>query len=367
MPNPQSTYVFKRAGVTTKNRLVLAAMTNKQSFDSGRISESEIRWLVRRSEGGFGIITTAATHVSKCGKAWKGEFGVFDNKFIKPLFSLTKRIHSHGSLVIAQLFHGGIRSPEYLTGVQPVSASIVECKESVSGFSRKATQDDIKKIINDFTAAAKRCAEAGFDGVEIHGAHGYLISQFLSKTINQRLDKWGGDLEGRSKLLIEIIQSIKRHVPENFIVGVRLSPEIANLGISLNDSIELVKKLKKVEIDFIHLSCWDIYDRSIEFPENSKTITEWFTKTIDNLPPIISTGNIWSSKDASNCMEQGCDLIGVARVAIPYPDWPKNIENADYYPSRGPFTIKQLEKAKLSEPFIQYMRKWNGFVKNESQ
>ena len=95
MPNPQSTYVFKRAGVATKNRLVLAAITNKQSFDSGRISEPEIRWLVRRSEGGFGIITTAATHVSKCGKAWKGEFGVFDNKFIKPLFSLTKRIHSH--------------------------------------------------------------------------------------------------------------------------------------------------------------------------------------------------------------------------------------------------------------------------------
>ena len=134
MPDPQSNYVFKRVGVTTKNRLVFAAMTNKQSFDSGRISEAEIRWLVRRSEGGFGIITTAATHVSKCGKAWEGEFGVFDNKFIKPLFSLTKRIHKHGSLVIAQLFHGGMRSPEYLTGVQPISASKVECKESVSGF-----------------------------------------------------------------------------------------------------------------------------------------------------------------------------------------------------------------------------------------
>ena len=367
MPNPQSTYVFKRAGLTTKNRLVLAAMTNKQSFDSGRISDSEIRWLVRRSEGGFGIITTAATHVSKCGKAWKGEFGVFDDKFINPLNILTRRIHEHGSLVIAQLFHGGMRSPEYLTGVQPVSASKVECKESVSGFSRKASQNNIKKIINDFTLAAKRCAEADFDGVELHGAHGYLISQFLSKTINQREDKWGGDLKGRSRLLIEIIQSIKRNVPENFIVGVRLSPEIESLGIVLSDSIELVKMLKKVEIDFIHLSCWDIYARSIEFSENPKTITEWFSRTIGNLPPIISTGNIWSSKDASNCMDQGSDFIGVARVAIPYPDWPKNIENADYYPSRGPFTIKQLEKARLSEPFIKYMRKWNGFIKNESR
>ena len=109
----------------------------------------------------------------------------------------------------------------------------------------------------------------------------------------------GGDLNGRSRVLIEIIQSIKRHVPENFIVGVRLSPEIKELGIILNDTIELVEKLKKVEIDFIHLSCWDIYSRSIEFPENPNTLTEWFTKTIGNLPPIISTGNIWSSKDAS--------------------------------------------------------------------
>tara|TARA_B100001989_G_scaffold205333_1_gene153917 strand:+ start:382 stop:1518 length:1137 start_codon:yes stop_codon:yes gene_type:complete len=367
MPNPQSTYVFKRVGVTTKNRLVLAAMTNKQSFDSGRISEAEIQWLVRRSEGGFGIITTAATHVSKCGKAWKGEFGVFDDNFIKPLISLTKRIHYHGSLVIAQLFHGGIRSPEDLTGVQPISASKVECKESVSGFSRKASEDDIKRIINDFTSAAQRCVEAGFDGVELHGAHGYLISQFLSKTLNQRQDRWGGDIEGRSRFLIEIIQSIKRHVPKNFIVGVRLSPEIKELDIILNDTIELAKKLKKVEIDFIHLSCWDIYARSIEFPENPKTISEWFVSTIGNLPPIISTGNIWSSEDASNCMEQGCDFIGVARAAIPYPDWPKNIESKNYHPSRGPFTVKQLKKVKLSEPFIQYMRKWDGFVKNEPQ
>ena len=365
MPNPQSTYVFKRSGLTAINRLVLAAMTNKQSFENGIISEAEIQWLVRRSEGGFGIVTTAATHVSECGKAWEGEFGVFKDEFIKPLYSLTKRIHCHRSLVMAQLFHGGIRSPEYLTGVQPISAGKVKCKESRSGFSREASQEDIKRIINDFTLAALRCVEAGFDGVELHGAHGYLISQFLSKTINKRQDEWGGDLNGRSRVLIEIIQSIKRNVPENFIVGVRLSPEIKELGIVLNDTIELVEKLKKIEIDFIHLSCWDIYSRSIEYPENPNTLTEWFTKTIKNLPPIISTGNIWSSNDAVNCMEQGSDFIGVARVGIPYPDWPKNIMNANYDPSRGPFTVKQLKKAKLSKHFIQYMCKWDGFVESE--
>ena len=191
MFNPISTFLFKRSGVQSKNRIVLAAMTNKQSFEDGTISMDEINWLSRRAQGGFGIITTAATHVTKYGQGWEGEFGVFDNKFIPSLKKLTHSIHRYDGLVFAQLFHGGIRSPEYLTGKQPISADRVECKESKSGFSIKASENDIKRIIKEFTSAAVRCVDAGFDGVELHGAHGYLISQFLSKSINKRKDRWG--------------------------------------------------------------------------------------------------------------------------------------------------------------------------------
>ena len=362
MFNPNSNFLFKRSGVQSKNRIVLAAMTNKQSFEDGIISGDEINWLSRRAEGGFGIITTAATHVSKHGQGWEGEFGVFDDKFIPSLTKLTQSIHRYEGLVFAQLFHGGIRSPEYLTGMQPISADKVECKESKSGFSIKASEDDIKRIIKEFTYAAVRCVNAGFDGVELHGAHGYLISQFLSKSINKRKDRWGGDLKGRSRLLLEIFTSIRKHVPEKFIVGIRLSPEIKGLEISLNDSLELVKKLCHLDVDFIHLSCWDIYAHSSQYPKNSKTVTEWFSKSIDNLPPIIVTGNIWSSQDAQNAMGQGADLIGVARAAIPYPDWAKNIIDPKYDPPRGPYTSQQLKKAHLSDVFINYMRKWEGFV-----
>ena len=154
MFNPNSNFLFKRSGVQSKNRIVLAAMTNKQSFEDGTISIDEINWLSRRAQGGFGIITTAATHVSKYGKGWEGEFGVFDDKFIPSLKKLTHSIHLHKGLVFAQLFHGGIRSPEYLTGMQPISADKVECKESKSGFSIKASENDIKRIIKDFTSAA---------------------------------------------------------------------------------------------------------------------------------------------------------------------------------------------------------------------
>ena len=365
MFNPNSNFLFKRSGVQSKNRTVLAAMTNKQSFEDGTISKDEINWLSRRAQGGFGIITTAATHISKYGQGWKGEFGLFDDKFIPSLSELTQSIHRYNCLVFAQLFHGGIRSPEYLTGMQPISADKVECKESKSGFSTKASQNDINRIIKEFTSAAVRCVDSGFDGVELHGAHGYLISQFLSKTINKRKDKWGGDLKGRSRFLLEIFKSIRRHVPEKFIVGIRLSPEIEGLGISLDDSLELVKKMSQLDVDFIHLSCWDIYAHSSEYPKNSKRLTEWFTRSIQNLPPIITTGNIWSSKDAQNAMGQGADLIGVARAAIPYPDWANNIIDSKYDPPRGPFSSKQLKKAKLSDVFINYMRKWEGFVVNK--
>ena len=125
--------------------------------------------------------------------------------FISPLSKLTQSIHHYNALVLAQLFHGGIRSPEHLTGMQPISADKVECKESKSGFSIKASENDIKRIIKDFTSAAVRCVDAGFDGVELHGAHGYILCQFLSASINNREDEYGGSLENRSRIIYEII------------------------------------------------------------------------------------------------------------------------------------------------------------------
>ena len=185
-------------------------------------------------------------------------------------------------------------------------------------------------------------------------------TKFLAHILN---DSWNQiDQENLTDEGLEIFKSIRRHVPEKFIVGIRLSPEIKGLGISLDDSLELVKKMSQLDVDFIHLSCWDIYAHSSEYPKNSKRLTEWFTRSIQNLPPIITTGNIWSSKDAQNAMGQGADLIGVARAAIPYPDWAKNIIDLKYDPPRGPFSTKQLKKAKLSDVFINYMRKWEGFV-----
>ena len=366
IPNPTDSYMFNRTGHSARNRAVLAAMTNKQSHSDGTLSDNEIRWLTRRAEGGFGIITTAAAHVSKDGQGWEGELGVFDDVHIHNLSTLTNSIHTHDSLVFAQLYHGGMRAPQHLTGREPVSASRVRCDESESGFSRSASGKDIERIIQDFTSAAVRCVNSGFDGIELHGAHGYLISQFLGTKTNMRTDEWGGGLKGRSRFLIEIYRSIKENVPDPFIVGARISPEISNMGINLDDSINLACSLRDEGVDFIHLSCWDVFANSKEYPDDPRTLTEWFTRSINNLPPIISTGSVWSTADAQNLMNQGADLIGVARVGIPHPEWAENLSQENYNPPRAPFTAEQLREADLSDVFIDYMREWKGFVRDNN-
>ena len=361
---PSDPFTFARTGHVVRNRSVLAAMTNKQSHEDGSLSDQEIRWLNRRAKGGFGIVTTAAANISKDGQGWKGELGLYDDRYIDNLIKLVNSVHNHDSLIFAQLFHGGMRAPESLTGTQPISASRVACKESSTGYTKPASADDIRRIIQDFTLAAERCVRSGFDGIELHGAHGYLISQFLGKETNLRKDEWGGDIKGRSKFIIEIYRSIKNSVPESFIVGVRISPEIENLGISLDDSLDLAELLNTEGVDFLHLSCWDAFARSIKYLDDSKTLTQWFTQTIDNLPPIISSGSIWSTSDAKNVMSQGADLVGVARVGIPYPDWANNLCEENYNPPAAPFTVKQLREVDLSDVFIDYMRNWEGFVKD---
>jgi 2,4-dienoyl-CoA reductase-like NADH-dependent reductase (Old Yellow Enzyme family) len=127
---PSDSFIFNRTGHRLRNRTVLAAMTNKQSHSDGTLSDEEIKWLTRRAKGGFGIITTAAAHVSKDGQGWDGELGLFDDMHIDKLTTLTDSIHTHGSLSFAQLFHGGMRAPQYLTEKTPISASKIPCDES---------------------------------------------------------------------------------------------------------------------------------------------------------------------------------------------------------------------------------------------
>ena len=353
-------FTFQRTGKRIDNRCVLAAMTNKQSHGNGVLSEAEINWLAARSEGGFGVVTTAAAHVQEDGKGWTGEMGVWSDAHVDGLAKMATAIHEHGALGLVQLFHGGMRAPEALTGKQPKSASENRISDEL-GSSRAMTEDEILETIEAFGQAARRCEAAGFDGVELHGAHGYLIAQFLGKTTNRRNDRWGNSSAARQRFLSAIVECVRANTTSSFLVGVRLSPQQASGGIGMADALETLEVCNTLPLDFVHVSCWD-YTATASHDGREQPYTTWFREALAENLPLISTGGVWDAADALKVMEQGADAVGVARAGIAHPDWPHYMEEGSEPPTRPPFSPEWLEQASLSPVFVDYMRRWDGFV-----
>lgn len=348
-------------GFVLKNRSLLAAMTNKQSNEDGTLSDEEINWLVRRAHGGFGITTTAAANVTETGRGWEGEMGVWGDHQLPGLTNLANQLNETETISLVQLFHGGMRAPVSINKVQPISAS-ENTEPGMDGvYTREMSEDEIHSMIESFTQSALRCQKAGFHGVELHGAHTYLICQFLGSKTNRRTDDWGGDIHSRSKFLREIIRSIRKNTDPNFLIAVRISPIIEKAGIYLDDSLELARILCGMEIDMLHISCWDVFQPA-DGDELGPSLTKRFREVMHNNIPLISTGAVWTSKDAKWLMEEGADIVGVARVGIAHPDWPKHLIDENYEPQRPPFSIEHLENVELSPVFIEYMKRWKNFV-----
>ena len=356
---PTSEYKFRRGSLTSRNRGFLAAMTNKQSQEDGCLTNAEINWLTRRAKDGFGVITTAASHVSENGKGWSGEMGVWSDSHLEGLAKLASNLSYHGSLSLVQIFHGGMKAPQDLIGEIPICPSEVVGNDGTR-LTREISQQEIQNLISDFATAAKRCELAGFDGVEIHGAHSYLISQFLGTKTNRRDDEYGGSVENRFRFLRQIILAIREKVSDDFLISVRISPKINTIGISIDDSIEVTKMLCEMDIDMFHLSCWNAFE---ELADGSN-LTKLFKQYIPEHIAYVSTGSIWSGEDARWLMLQGADFVGVARAAIAHPDWAIGVDDPMYQPKQPPFSEKELLEADLSPVFVEYMRNWEGFVSN---
>ena len=355
-------YTFARGDLTVRNRTVLAAMTNKQSHDDGTVSSNEIAWLEARSIGGFGIITTAATHVLEHGQGWEGEFGTWSDHHAEGLTAMAEAITRHGAIGLAQLFHGGMRAPEALTGVQPMSASANELGGGL-GTSRAMSEQDIREVIGGFGVAARRCEQAGFQGVELHGAHSYLIAQFLGAGTNRRNDGWGGSQGERTQFLAEIVSEVRRQTGPNFLVGVRLSPELKACGMNLTDSLDTLRLCSTMELDFVHVSCWDIQAKGV-YEGREVHYTTAFRENLPDHLPLFTTGGVWNAEEAGKAVEQGGDFIGVGRAGIGHPDWPRYLREGAAEPLRPPFSVNHLASAGLSPTFIDYMRRWDGFVED---
>ena len=346
-----------RNGIFAPNRLALAALTNSQSHPDGTLSDEELHWLNLRAEGGFGIMTSCAAHVSTLGKGWPGALGIADDSHLPGLTRLAANMHQRKSLALMQIFHGGLRADKSVCGGQPISSS----HDEPSG-ARAATEPELEQVIEDFARAAERAHAANMDGVEIHGAHGYLFTQFLSTTENRRTDRWGGSYENRARLLRKATQAIRARVPAKFIVGVRISPEDGGnaRGIDLDESLQLARWLTDDGIDFLHISLWDAFKQSIKRPAEHPL--DIFKRVLPTDLPLFTAGHIWDRKDAQQVLDLGADVIALGRAAILNPNWPKDIVDPNWQPQRLPTTAAYLATVGLQPVFINRLRPRPGFM-----
>ena len=343
------------SGLVAKNRVVLAPLTNQQSNADGSLSEGELVWLRRRARGGFGTVMTCAAHVSADGQGWPGELGVFDDRLQPGLERLARALRAEGAASIVQIFHGGVRADSKASGLPAFSSSAAEG-------ARAATEEDLERVIRDFGQAARRVEAAGFDGVELHGAHGYLFTQFLSTTQNQRTDQWGGALENRARLLLRAYDEVRQQTSRKFTVGARLSPEnFGNAkGLDLDESLQVARWLGERGLDFLHLSLWEALNNTTKRP--SEHALPLFRAVVGPKVPLFVAGKIWTRAEAEQLLALGADGVALGRSGILNPDWPQRIASESFEPLRPPVTIEQLRSLDLSPPFAEYMRRWPGFV-----
>jgi 2,4-dienoyl-CoA reductase-like NADH-dependent reductase (Old Yellow Enzyme family) len=359
-PSPETALKFK-SGITMKNRFMLAPLTNQQSHEDGTLSDAEFKWLTMRAKGGFGLTMTCASHVQEIGKGFPGQLGIFSDRHIEGHTKLACTIKSYGSLAMVQLHHAGMRSPFEVIGEKAVCPS-----DSEKHNARALALGEVYQLKADFISAALRAKTCGYSGVEVHGAHGYILTQFLSSDINKRQDEYGGSLENRSRLLFEILEGIRKACGSDFLLGVRLSPE--RFGMKLSEIKTVSQQLiDSHQIDFLDLSLWDVFKFPEESIEPKISLLEHISQLDRKDVKITVAGNIRTGTDVRQILDSGIDFVSIGRSAILHHDFPQRVmKSPDFAPIQNPVSEDYLRSEGLSDTFITYMRRWPGFVKDKS-
>ncbi len=339
---------------------MLAPLTNCQSHPDGTLSDEEFHWLTKRAEGGFGLVMTCAAHVQRVGQGFPGQLGVWSDDHIPGLTRLAAKIKAEGSASSVQLHHAGIRSPAALIGQQPVGPS-----EDAETGSRALTTGEVEQLIEDFVAAAVRAEKAGFDGVELHGAHGYILCAFQSPETNRRDDRYGGSAQNRARIVLEIIKGVREHTRPDFQLGLRLSPE--RFGLRLPEQLALAEQvLTGGALDYLDMSLWDCFKAPVDADYAQKPLIDWFAALPRGATKLGAAGKLMKGADARRLAEHGADFAILGRAAVLHHDYPRKFAaDPDFHPIALPVTRAYLRSEGLSPVFVEYMNNWKGFVAAE--
>lgn len=362
-----STYTLPN-GIELKNRLIMAPMTNFSSHSDGTVTEEEVNYYARRSNG-VSMVITACAYVTPNGKGFHGEFGADKDEMIPSLEKLATRIKEQGAKAVLQIFHGGrMCPPELVPNGELVSASDIPAEnggvstEEPDKKPRALTEAEVEDTIQAFGEATRRAIEAGFDGVEIHGANGYLIQQFFSPHSNRREDRFGGSLEKRMIFPLEVVDTVKKvvqeHAKEPFIVGYRFSPEEPETpGITMDETLALVDALSNKGLDYLHVSLFDFFStprRGVE--DLTKTRISYLQETINDRVPLIGVGSIYTAEDARKAFETGVPLLALGRELIIDPDWVQKVTDG-----KEDEIVTEINKDKQEELVIPDPL-WNAII-----
>lgn len=307
-------------GVTIKNRLVVAPMTHFGSQADGLISDQERTFLSNRA-GDMGLFITAATLVQKDGKAFHGQPEATGEHCLDSLKETAQILQQQGAKAILQIHHGGSKAiDDLLDGLDKISASASEAEHT-----REATTEEVEALIASYAQAADLALRAGFDGVEIHGANGYLIQQFYSAQSNRRNDQWGGSLENRMRFPLAVIDAVvavrEKHQRNDFIIGYRFSPEEpGDDGLTMTETGALIDALVQKPLQYLHVSLWEFDKKIRRGGDTAQTRMQFIHERINGKLPLIGVGNLFTADQILAAYEIGwAEFIALGKTVMINP------------------------------------------------
>ncbi|MFO6296823.1 flavocytochrome c [Rahnella selenatireducens] len=322
-------------GTVLKNRFLMAPMTTCTGFYDGTVT-SELVEYYRARAGSIGTVIVECCFVDDKGLAFPGAIGIDNDSKIAGLAKIAEAVKSQGSKALLQIYHGGRMSePKLIGGQQPVAPSALAAPRDGAATPVALTAEEVDAMIAKFGEATRRAIEAGFDGVEIHGANTYLIQQFFSPNSNQRNDKWGGSRENRARFPLAVLdithEMAQKYADSSFIIGYRFSPEeLEEPGIRFADTMYLLEQLAARGLDYLHFSLGYSLRPSInDTTDPTPLIDKYVAMRSDVLAtiPVMGVGGIVNKADAELALEHGYDMIAIGKACIAYPDWTDRISN----------------------------------------
>lgn len=321
---------LKAGTLTLANRLIMPPMATSKAESNGNVSQAVMDYYTEKSQGGYlSLIIIEHSFIALEGKASPQQLSIAEDGVIESLQKLAQVIQANGTRCMMQLNHAGSAASEEWTGTTPVGPSaIANPRRGV--VPHELTREEIGDVIKAFQAAARRTKEAGFDGVEIHSAHGYLLNQFFSPLTNKRTDEYGGDIHHRIQIHLQVIEALRSVVGEDYPILLRLgASDFAEGGTTIEDSVIAAKAFEKAGVDVL-----DISGGFSGYSVPGLTGQGYFAPLTEAIKqvvsiPVILTGGITEAQAAEKLLAEGkADLIGVGRALLKNSKWAEQAINS---------------------------------------